>query len=299
MEATTKTLRQHIQEAQIKGVAIGHFNISNLEGLHAVYNAAKFLNVPVIIGLSEGEEEFVGRDEAVALIKEIREKNNFPIFLNADHHYSFETVKKAIDSGFDAAIFDGAQLSFEENVKITKQCVDYAREVTKNTGRDVLLEAELGYIGSGSSVKDTIPEGAGILTKPEDAKRFVDETDIDMLAPSVGSIHGLIKSGKPHINGELVAEIKKTVGIPLVLHGGSGLRDEDFTNAINAGISIIHINTEIRVAYTEAVRTFLEQNPTETTPYKISEPGLRAIQNIVENRLKLFNGIKALQNVTG
>jgi fructose-bisphosphate aldolase class II len=299
MEATTKTLRQHIQEAQIKGVAIGHFNISNLEGLHAVYNAAKFLNVPVIIGLSEGEEEFVGRDEAVALIKEIREKNNFPIFLNADHHYSFETVKKAIDSGFDAAIFDGAQLSFEENVKITKQCVDYAREVTKNTGRDVLLEAELGYIGSGSSVKDTIPEGAGILTKPEDAKRFVDETGIDMLAPSVGSIHGLIKSGKPHINGELVAEIKKTVGIPLVLHGGSGLRDEDFTNAINAGISIIHINTEIRVAYTEAVRTFLEQNPTETTPYKISEPGLRAIQNIVENRLKLFNGIKALQNVTG
>jgi fructose-bisphosphate aldolase class II len=293
MEATTKTLRQHIQEAQIKGVAIGHFNISNLEGLHAVYNAAKFLNVPVIIGLSEGEEEFVGRDEAVALIKEIREKNNFPIFLNADHHYSFETVKKAIDSGFDAAIFDGAQLSFEENVTITKQCVEYAREVSKNTGRDIIIEAELGFIGSGSSVKDTIPEGAGILTKPEDAKRFVDETGIDMLAPSVGSIHGLIKSGKPHINGELVAEIKKTVGIPLVLHGGSGLRDEDFTNAIKAGISIVHINTEIRVAYTEAVRKFLIDNPTETTPYKISEPGLLAIQKVVEDRLKLFNGMKA------
>jgi fructose-bisphosphate aldolase class II len=283
-----KTLRECVKEAEEKGVAIGHFNISNLEGFHAVYQAAKKINVPVIIGLSEGEEDFVGKLEAIGMIKEIREKENFPIFLNADHHYSFDRVKQSIDAGFDSVIFDGANLSFEENVKITKECVSYARRV----GRDVLLEAELGYIGAGSNIKDTIPEGAGILTKPEDAKKFVELTGIDMLAPSVGSIHGMIKSGKPHINGELVSEIRKSAGVPLVLHGGSGLRDEDFTNAINSGISIIHISTEIRLAYDEALKKSLADTPNETTPYKILQPAVDAIEKVVEGRLRLFNRIK-------
>jgi fructose-bisphosphate aldolase class II len=283
-----KTLKEAVKEAQDKGVAIGHFNISNLEGLHGVYNAAKKLNVPVIIGLSEGEEDFVGKDEAVALIKEIREKDNYPIYLNADHHYSFEKVKKAIDAGFDSVIIDAADKTFEENVALTKECVEYA----KAFGQNVLIEAELGYIGSGSSIKETIPEGAGVKTTPEDAKRFVEATGIDMLAPSVGSIHGLIKSGKPHIDAVLIKQIKDAVHIPLVLHGGSGLHDEDFTNAIAAGISIIHINTEIRVAYTEAMKDFIAQNPSETTPYKIMTPAQDAIEKVVTERLKLFNNIK-------
>lgn len=287
-----KTLREYIKEAEEKNVAIGHFNISNLEAFHGVYNMAKKLNVPVIIGLSEGEEDFVGREEAIGMIKEIRVKENFPIFLNADHHYSFERIKLAVDAGFDSVIFDGAKLSFEENVKITKQCADYAHKVIKETERDILVEAEFGYIGSGSNIKDTIPEGAGILTKPEEAKKFTELTGIDMLAPSVGSIHGLIKSGKPHINGELVAEIRKSAGVPLVLHGGSGLRDEDFTTAIKSGISIIHISTEIRLAYDEALKKSFIDNPNETTPYKILQPAVDAIEKIVEARLKLFNGIK-------
>jgi fructose-bisphosphate aldolase class II len=283
-----KTLREQIKWAEENKVAIGHFNISNLEGLHAVYNVGKKLGVPVIIGLSEGEEDFVGRNEAVALIKEIREKEKYPIYLNADHHYSFERVKEAIDAGFDSVIIDVADKSYDENVALTKQCVEYA----KNSGRDVLVEAELGYIGSGSSIKDTIPEGAGILTDPSEAKKFVEETGIDMLAPSVGSIHGLIKSGKPHINTERVKEIKDKTGVPLVLHGGSGLRDEDFVGGIDAGISIIHINTEIRVAFTEALQKFIKENPNETTPYKILKPAVEAIERVVENRLKLFNKIK-------
>jgi len=286
-----KTLRETIKDASDRKVAVGHFNISNLEGLHAVYAAAKKLNVPVIIGLSEGEEDFVGKNEAVALIRMIREKENYPIYLNADHHYSFDRVKASIDAGFDAVIIDAASKSFEENVALTKQCVDYARSVTRTTGRDIIVEAELGFIGSGSSIKDTIPEGAGILTKPEDAKKFVEETGIDMLAPSVGSVHGLIKSGKPHIATDVVAQIRQAVGIPLVLHGGSGLRDEDFTGGIASGISVVHINTEIRVAFTEAVKKFLAENPNETTPYKILEPAVVAIEEIVENRLKLFNSI--------
>lgn len=284
---TVKTLRECVKEAGEKGVAVGHFNISNLEALHGIYNAAKKLNVPVIIGLSEGEQKFVGIEEAYVLVSTIRERDNFPIFLNADHHASFESVKKCIDAGFDSVIIDAAKLPFEENVAVTKQCVDYARSV----GRDVIVEAELGYIGSGSDIKEAIPEGAGVLTTVEDAKKFVEMTGIDMFAPSVGSIHGLIKTGKPHINAELVAEIKNATGVPLVLHGGSGLRDEDFTNAIKAGISVVHINSEIRLAYRDAVERAIDANKMEINPAKLLTPAVEAIEQIVEARLKLFNNI--------
>ncbi len=287
-----KTLREYVADAGAQGVAIGHFNISNLEALHGIYSAAKKLNLPVIIGVSEGEQKFAGLEEVATLVKTIRERDNYPIFLNADHHASFESVKACIDAGFDMVIFDGTKLPFEENVKITKQCVDYAREISKSSGRDILVEAELGFIGSGSDIKDSIPEGAGILTKPEDAKKFVDETGVDMFAPSVGSIHGLIKSGKPHIDADLVREIKNITGVPLVLHGGSGLRDEDFTNAIKAGISVVHINSEIRLAFRDEVKETIEENPNEITPAKILGPAVEAIEAVVEARLKLFNHLQ-------
>ncbi|MEK7564092.1 MAG: class II fructose-bisphosphate aldolase [Patescibacteria group bacterium] len=287
-----RTLREYIKEAEEKHVAVGHFNISNVEALHGIYNAANKLDLPVIIGLSEGEEAFVGREEAFALVDAMRTRDEYPIFLNADHHKSFESVKKCIDAGFDAVIFDGTELSLEENAKLTKECVDYARKVTAETGRDILVEAELGFIGSGSNIKESIPEGAGILTTPEDAKRFVDMTGIDLFAPSIGSIHGLIKTGKPHINEERVSEIKNITGLPLVLHGGSGLRDVDFTNAIAAGVAVVHINTEIRVAFEEALKKFLEENPNEVVPAKILQPAVDAIEKVVTERLKLFNNIK-------
>src|SRR3990167_2671130 len=141
---TVKTLRECIKEAQDRGVAIGHFNFSNLEAFHAIYNAAKSLNVPIVIGVSEGEEKFVGTEEAVALVRAVRERDDYPIFLNADHHYSFETVKKAIDAGLDAIIIDAVKLPLAENIALTKKCVDYAREVSKRENRDILVEAELG-----------------------------------------------------------------------------------------------------------------------------------------------------------
>jgi fructose-bisphosphate aldolase class II len=290
-----KKIIDYISWAEEKDVAIGHFNISNLEGLHAIYGAAKKLTaeageqIPIIIGVSEGEEKFAGREEVVALVKTIRERDNYPIFLNADHHSSFESIKACIDAGFDMVIADGAKLPNDENIKMVKECVDYAREYEAKTGRQVLVEAELGYIGSGSDIKESIPEGAGILTNPADAKDFIDATGIQVFAPSVGSIHGLIKSGKPHINAELVREIKDLVKLPLVLHGGSGLRDEDFTNAIKAGISIVHINSEIRYAYRMALHKFLNENENEINPAKILTPAVESIQEVVYNRLKLFN----------
>ena len=289
-----KTLREYIKEADENGVAIGHFNISNLEALHGIYNAAKKLNVPVVIGLSEGEEAFVEKEEASALVRAIRERDNFPIFLNADHHYSFDKVKGALDAGYDAAIIDLVKLPLEENITLTKKCVDYALELSKIKNKDILIESELGFIGTSSKILDKLPEGVGeeTMTKPEDAKYFVEKTGIDLLAPSVGNVHGMVKGGNPRLDIKRIKEIREACGVPLVLHGGSGISDEDFTNAIAAGIAIIHINTEIRVAYKEAVEKFLQENPNEVAPYKILQPAVEAVEKVVEARLKLFNNLK-------
>lgn len=288
-----KTLREYIKEAGEKGIAIGHFNISNIEALHGIYNAAKKLNVPVIIGVSEGEEEFIGRDEVSTLVKMIRERDNYPIFLNADHHYSFESVKEALDSGYDAAIIDAVKLPLDENIALTKKCVEYAKELGEKEGRDILIEAELGFIGQSSKLLDAIPEGVSeaTMTKPEDAKYFIEQTGISLLAPSVGNIHGMVTGGNPRLDIGRVKAIKEATGTPLVLHGGSGIADKDFTNAIKEGIDIVHINTEIRVAYKEALEKYLKENPKEVAPYKILKPAVEAIEQVVYNRLKLFNNL--------
>ncbi len=285
-----KTLRETVAEAMQKGVAVGHFNISNLEALWGIFNAAKKLNVPVIIGVSEGEREFVGVRQAVALVKSIREEHNFPIFLNADHTYSFEKVKEAIDAGFDSVIFDGAKVSFEENVMMAKKCVEYAR----SGGRDVVIEGELGYIGQSSKILDEIPEGAAqgedMLTSSDEAKMFVEETGVDMLAPAVGNIHGMLRGGSdPKLNIERIKKISQATGVPLVLHGGSGNSSDDFQNGIDAGVGIVHINTELRVAYRDALKLFLQENPDEVAPYKILKPALLAVEKVAEEKLKIFN----------
>lgn len=285
-----KTLREYIREAEDKKVAIGHFNFSNLEGFHAIFEAARELDLPIILGTSEGERDFVGLEEAVALVRAMREKYNYPIFLNADHTYTFEGVKAAVDAGYDMVIFDGVKLSYEENVEMTKKCVEYARSVNP----DIVIEAELGNIGQSSKVLEEIPEGVAtseeFLTSPEDAKQFVEETGIDVLAPAVGNLHGMLKTGRnPEINADRIAQIREAAGVPLVLHGGSGISDEDFVKAIDAGISVIHINTQIRVAFREALEKTLAEKPDEVAPYRLLKPSLESMKEIVASRLKLFN----------
>lgn len=285
-----ETLREYIKEAKQKGIAVGHFNVSNLEGVYAIADAAKNLNVPVIVGVSEGERDFTGVLEIASVVKTLREERNQPIFLNADHTYSVERVKEAIDAGFDAAIFDGAQLSMEENITKTKECVAYSRSVN----RDVIIEGELGYIGTSSKVLTEVPEGAAItdamLTTVEDAKRFVVETGVDMLAPAVGNIHGMFAKGKdPALNIERVKEISEATGLPLVLHGASGNSDADIQNAIKAGVAVVHVNTELRVAYREGLESALSAKPDEVAPYKYEKVAKEAMQKVVEEKLRVFN----------
>jgi fructose-bisphosphate aldolase class II len=287
-----KTLKEYIKEAGEKGIAIGHFNISNLETLKGIFEAAKKLDLPVIIGTAEGERNFIGTKQAVALVKSLREEFNYPIFLNADHTYSFDKVKEAVDTGYDAVIFDATGLSFEDNIKVTKQCVEYAKSVNPN----IIVEAELGFIGSSSKVLEGIPEGVKIteefLTKPEEAKKFVTETGVDMLAPAIGNIHGMLKGGKdPALNIQRIKEIKEAVGIPMVLHGASGNSAEDIKAAISAGMSVVHINTEIRVAFRQALVKSLQENPDEVAPYKYMKEAVLAVEKVVTEKLKLFSNL--------
>lgn len=288
-----KNLKEYISEASESGVAIGHFNISNLEALWGIFNSAKKLGVPVIIGTSEGERDFIGAGQAVALVKSFREQYNYPIFINADHTYSFDRVKEAIDLGYDAVIFDGTELSLEDNLKTTKRCVEYARKQS----REIIVEAEMGFIGKSSKILDEIPVGVKIteefLTKAEEAKEFVDKTGVDLIAPAVGNIHGMLKDGKdPALNIERIKEIRKSAGIPLVLHGGSGNSVQDFTDAISAGVSIVHINTEIRSAYRKGLQLALQENPDEIAPYKYLKDAVKAVEKVAEEKLKIFNKIK-------
>ena len=283
------TLRETIATAEAKGQAVAHFNISDSVGFWGVIKGAQAVGAPVIIGVSEGERDFIGITEVAAMIKSFREKNNYPVYLNADHSYSFERVKECIDAGFDSVIFDGAKLPFEENAKIAKQCVEYAKSVNP----EIIVEAELGYIGTSSKVLDAIPEGVSLenLTTGEEAKRFVSETGVSLFAPSVGNIHGMMRNiPEPRLNIERIKEIREACGVPLVLHGGSGTSDEDFVSAIKAGIAVIHINTEIRVAYRNAIEAYLKANPDEIAPYKFAKSSVEAIASVVEKRIRLFTG---------
>jgi len=287
-----KTLREYIAEAEEKKVAIGHFNVSNIEGVWAIARAAKELTLPVIIGVSEGERDFFGVKQIRAMVSSVAEELNHPIFLNADHTYSIDRVKEAIDAGFDAVIVDGAKLSFEENVSLSREAVKYA----KDSGRGVLVEGELGYIGQSSKLLDTLPEGVvlteDMMTNSEEAKRFIEESGVDLLAPAVGNIHGMLRdASNPNLNITRIKEIRSSCGVPLVLHGGSGTTDEDFVSAIDSGVSIIHINTELRLSYRDALRKSLQEEPDEVAPYKILRPVITAMQEVVERRLKLFNKI--------
>ena len=299
------TLLETIQNAEKQGVALGHFNISNLEMLKAISHVAERMDLPVIIGTSEGEREYIGIHHSVDLVASYNKEHSsdnkgYYLFLNADHTYDLKKVKKAAEVGYDLIVFDAANLSFEENIAKTKEAVEAAKSIRP----DILVEAELGFIGKSSKVLEELPDGAGInledLPTASEAKEFVEKTGVDMLAPAVGNIHGMFSAkggsafgGKgaanPNLQIERIREIKKAAGVPLVLHGGSGIGDEDFLRAIKAGISLIHISTELRVAWRNSLDKALKENPDQIAPYKIMPEVVKAVEEVVEKRLRLFS----------
>ena len=291
-----KSLKFYIKDAEKRKVAIGHFNISDIAGLKAIFEAARDLSaqagrqIPVIIGLSDGERGFVGIKQAAAMVKTYQKENDYPIFLNSDHTHDPEDIKKCVEAGFDAVLFDAGKLSLEENIQKTKEVVAWVRQ----TKPKVLVEGELGFIGASSVLLDKLPEGAAIreedLTSPEQAERFVRETGVDLIAPAVGNIHGMFKNApNPNLSIEKIKALRQAGKRPIVLHGGSGTSDADFIAAIEAGVSIIHINTEIRRAWRQGIEDALKNNPDQIVPYKILQSAIDEMKKVITQRLKLFN----------
>jgi ketose-bisphosphate aldolase len=290
-----KSLRDYLQQAQQSRQAIGHFNISDLVALKAVFAAAQDLKVPVMVGLSEGEREFVGTGQIAAFVRSLREEYDFPIFLNADHTHSLAKGLEVAKAGFDSIVFDRSALPFDENIRETKQAV----EALKAINPSMLVEGEIGDIGSGSEIHETAPDLSKGLSTPEQAKQFVESTGVDILAPAVGNMHGMLKSMvageiKKHLHIDRIAAIKQATGIFLTLHGGSGTDDQDFRRAIDAGINIVHINTELRVAWRRGMEQGLAQHPDEVVPYKILPAAVEAVKQVAASRLGLFNEIGSL-----
>ena len=282
-------LREVLEKASQKHTALGHFNVSDLSAFKAVIAAARQLDLPVLVGVSEGERSFIGVVQIAALVNSVRDETGHSIFLNADHTHSLENAKAAAQAGFDEIIFDRSDQPLEENVKQTKQAV----EILKSLRPGILIEGEIGYIGRSSEIIAQAPE-LSELTTPDEAAEFVSETKVDVLAPAVGNMHGLLPSmvrGETHKRLDIarIEEIRQRTGVFLTLHGGSGTADQDFVAGIKAGITIVHINTELRLAWRGGLEQGLKAHPDEIAPYKILPAAVDAIERVVLARLKLFN----------
>jgi fructose-bisphosphate aldolase class II len=311
-----KSLREILADADARHVAVGHFNISELGTLKGIFAAAQEISreqsaaggapaqIPILIGVSEGEREFIGVRQAVALVRGLREQYDYPIFLNADHTHSLDKVREAAEAGFDEILFDGSALpSLDENIKQTQEAV----KIVRGVNAAIVVEGEIGFIGASSEIVAARPDASLTLSTPEDAVRFVKETGVDVLAPAVGNMHGLLAtmvSGAEHkrLDVVLIAQIKRAItealaangstgaGSWMTLHGGSGTADEDFVAAIKAGMNIIHVSSELRLAWRRGVEEGLK-NQNEIAPYKIVAPSVEGVKKVVMDRLKLFNNL--------
>ncbi|MEK7579627.1 MAG: class II fructose-bisphosphate aldolase [Patescibacteria group bacterium] len=306
------SLSEYLNEAKHKKFAIPHFNFASAEQLEAIVLGFKkvldFYDLPyetyaLMVGTSEGEAEFLGYKQARALVDAWKKETNIPIFLNADHHKSFESCKTALDAGYDTVLIDGSKMPFEENIKMTHKVVDYAKSVDPVRGREgsqrvsasngvnpeISVEGELGYLRGESKMQEAVEIKAEDFTKPEEAKEFVEMTGVDRLAIVFGNIHGVVTKQEEKLDFDILKKITQAVPQTyLVLHGGSGLSEKDFKEAVKNGITNIHINTEVRVAYREGLEEDLKNSPGETTPYKFLDKAVEKMQAVVEDKVRIF-----------
>ena len=245
--------------------AILHYNVSTFEQIKAGIKAVKETKIPLIFGVSEGEREYLNPKLVREMIDFYKENENLKdlVFLNADHSKSLESAKEAIDLNYDSVLIDLSELSLEENIKQTKELISYRSE------KDILIEGEVGKIEGKSEVQKEVEVKKENLTKVEEAVEFVEKTNVDLLAVSIGNVHGIVEK-EPEIDFERGREIALAVKIPLVLHGASGLSLEKIKRCILSGFKIIHINTEFRKIWREKILQEFQKE--SITPYKILEP---------------------------
>jgi fructose-bisphosphate aldolase class II len=280
---------QALQQADASKTALGHFNVSELVTLKTAVRVAGEMGVPVVVGVSESERAFIGVRQIVALVRSLREQLGTPIFLNADHTHSLEKAEDAVRAGFDSIVFDASSHSFEKNVAETRRAVSAVKAINPA----IVVEGEIGYIGSGSEIHAEFEPVR--LTTVLEATQFVKETHVDVLAPAVGTMHGmlprmLVGEALKQLDARRIAEIKAATKSPLTLHGGSGTGDQELRRAIAAGITMVHINTELRVAWRHGLEVELAEKPHEVAPYNLFAEASARVSDVIRNRLAVFSG---------
>ena len=272
--------KEMLGKAKKEKYAVPHFNINNLEWTKYILEECQELNIPVILGVSEGAAKYMGGFDAIygmvtGLIKDL--SITIPVCLHVDHGGSLETCQKAIDAGFTSVMIDASKHELAENIRITKEVVMYAHS------KGVSVEAEVGHIG-GTEDNITSTETNATL---EECMELYKETQIDALAPALGSVHGFYK-GEPKLDFERMKAINEALPIPLVLHGGSGIPDEMIKKAIECGTSKINVNTELQASWSKAVREFLQENKEAYDPRKVIGSGEKALKETVRAKVQLF-----------
>lgn len=272
--------KEMLEKAKKEKYAVPHFNINNLEWTRYILETCEEMRSPVILGVSEGATKYIGGfNTVVGIIKGLVKDLNItiPVCIHVDHGSSVETCIKAIDAGYTSVMIDASKYSLEENIKMTTEVVEYAKE------KNVTVEAEIGHIGG---TEDEIDSDIA-YAKVNDVIELVSKTNIDSIAPALGSVHGLYK-GEPKLDFERMKTISEKVNIPLVLHGGTGIYDDLIKKAISCGVCKININTELQIVWTEAVRKFLLDNSEVFDPRKIIGAGKEAMKNKIKEKITLF-----------
>jgi fructose-bisphosphate aldolase class II len=275
------SMKEMLIKAKAEGYAVGQFNLNNLEFTQAILQAAQAENSPVILGVSEGAARYMsGFKTVVKMVEGLMDdlKITVPVAIHLDHGSSFDKCKEAIDAGFTSVMIDASHHSFEENIEITSKVVDYAHS------KGVSVEAELGTVGGQED--DVIAEGV-IYADPKECEELVKRTGIDCLAPALGSVHGPYK-GEPNLGFAEMEEIGKITGLPLVLHGGTGIPLKDIQQSVSLGTAKINVNTENQITSAKAVREALAAKPEEYDPRKYLGPARDAIKETVIGKMREF-----------
>lgn len=269
-----------LKQAEEGQYAVGAFNCNNMEIVQAIVAAAEAERAPVILQASQGAIKYAGLDFIVAMARQAAEKASVPVALHLDHGTSFAQVMQCIRAGFSSVMIDGSKLPLEENIALTRQVLAVARAV------GVSVEAELGKIG-GTEDDISVADWEAMLTDPEEARYFVEQTGVDSLAIAIGTAHGRYK-GEPRLDFDRLARVRSLVRVPIVLHGSSGVPDEAIRRAISLGVRKVNIDTNIREAFVAAARRVIDAHPDEIDPRKILGPAREAATEIIREKIRLF-----------
>ena len=275
-----KTLKEVTQTATQLNMTIGAFNTHNLEMMPEMIRAAKELGVPIIIQTSIATAKYIGYKVMVTVAKEMAEDEMVDVCLHLDHAKDFDEIKAAIDAGFSSVMFDGSALPFKENIAKTKMVVAYAH------AHGASVEGELGTIG-GTEEGICVSEDDKKYTRPQDAAIFVKETNVDALAIAIGTNHGQYQS-KTEVNIPLLKKIHAAVDIPLVLHGGTGVKEEDYQELIDNGIRKFNVGTELLVNWTRVAKEKFQETEVNKSLRHNIIPANMAVKEIVKHKAGLF-----------